>query len=138
MSELEQDTFYAVFAHVRLYAEDIIHVDVEFEGELTAAMLDEHKRVVFEYLSHWLEPGKRIGILFDVRRISLLKISPGVMQDNATNDPFQHIQKGVALLVKSKILQQIAMFYIRIYRPSVATRIFTDEDNARIWLKSLN
>lgn len=134
----EQDAFYAVFAHVRLNADCILHIEVEFEGELTAAMLDEHKRVIFDKLSAQLLAQKRIGILFDVRRISLLKIPPGVMRDNATNDPFQNIQKGVALLVNSKVLQQIAMFYIRIYRPTIPTKIFTEEENARKWLSSLS
>jgi hypothetical protein len=133
-----QDAFYAVFAHVRLNAENILHIDVEFEGELTAAMLDEHKRIVFEHFSPQFLPENRIGILFDVRHISLLKIPPGVMRENATNDPFQGVQKGVALLVNSKVLQQVAMFYIRIYRPTIPTKIFTEEDNARKWLNSLN
>ena len=133
----EQDAFYAVFAHVKLSADYILHIDVEFEGELTAAMLEKHKQLVFDHFSQQFDTSNRIGILFDVRRISLLKIPPAVMRDNATNDPFQNIQKGVALLVNSKVLQQIAMFYIRIYRPTIPTKIFTEEENARKWLNSL-
>jgi hypothetical protein len=134
----EQDAFYAVFAHVKLSADYILHIDVEFEGELTTTMLDKHKQLVFDKFSHQFDTSNRIGILFDVRRISLLKIPQAVMRDNATNDPFQNIQKGVALLVNSKVLQQIAMFYIRIYRPTIPTKIFTEEDNARKWLNTLS
>lgn len=133
----EQDAFYAVFANVSLNTDNILHIDIAFEGELTAAMLDEHKRIIFERFSHKLTKDIRIGVLFDSRRISLLKIPPAVMRNNATNDPFQDIQKGVALLVNSKVLQQIAMFYIRIYRPSIPTKIFIEEENARNWLNSL-
>lgn len=137
MQEQEQDVFYAVFGYVKMNEEFILHIDVQFEGELTLAMLNQHKQMVYDRFLQHVEAGKRIGVLFDVRRISILKVPSSVMRDNATNDPFLHAQKGVALLVKSRILQQVAMFYIRIYRPEINTRVFTDETNARKWLNSL-
>ncbi|MCU0435881.1 MAG: hypothetical protein MUC87_20660 [Bacteroidia bacterium] len=137
MSFSEAENFRAVFADVSLDAYGLLHVKVQFEGELTKDMLLEHKQVIFDRTRRHTEAGMKLKILFDVRHISLLQVPQTVMKDNATNDPFQHIQKGVALLVNSKLFQQIATFYIRIYRPSISTRVFTDEINARQWLQSL-
>lgn len=131
------DVFRAVFADVKAEENGLLHVQVKFEGELTREMLLEHKQLIFERTRHFTDTGKKLGVLFDVRQISLLKIPQTVMKENATDDPFLELQKGVALLVNSKLFQQVASFYIRIYRPTVATRVFTDEANARQWLLSL-
>ncbi|MCA6364564.1 MAG: STAS/SEC14 domain-containing protein [Bacteroidetes bacterium] len=129
--------FRAVFADVKTEENGLLHVQVKFEGELTREMLLEHKQIIFERTRHVIAAGEKLGVLFDVRQISVLKIPQTVMKENATEDPFLELQKGVALLVNSKLFQQIATFYIRIYRPSVATRVFTDEANARQWLLNL-
>lgn len=131
------DVFRAVFADVKAEENGLLHVQVRFEGELTREMLLEHKQIIFERTRHYTDTGKKLVVLFDVRQISLLKIPQTVMKENATDDPFLELQKGVALLVNSKLFQQVASFYIRIYRPTVATRVFTDEANARQWLLSL-
>jgi hypothetical protein len=137
MSVSGNDVFRAVFADVKTEEKGLLHVQVKFEGELTKEMLLEHKQIIYERTRKYTDAGEKLIVLFDVRQISLLKIPQTVMKENATEDPFLELQKGVALLVNSKLFQQIASFYIRIYRPTVATRVFNDEANARQWLLSL-
>lgn len=130
-------SFPAVFADVQLTADAILHVRVTADGELTVAMLAEHKQLIYERYQPLIADGLRMKILFDARQVSVLNVPPSVMRENTSNDPFEAAQVGVALLINSKILQHVATFYIRIYRPKIPTRVFVNKENAIQWLKTL-
>jgi hypothetical protein len=131
------NSFPAVFANVQLTTDAVLHVRLTFEGELTVAMLKEHKQLIYERYQPLLANGLRLKILFDARQVSILNVPPSVMRENTSNDPFEAAQAGVALLINSKILQRVATFYIRIYQPKIPTRVFVDEANAIHWLNTL-
>jgi hypothetical protein len=77
-----------------------------------------------------LTGGKRTPILVDVRR------SKGITREART---FLGNQTGsysaLAMLAGSPATQMIANFFIGLNRPSVPTQVFTDEEQARTWLR---
>ena len=77
-----------------------------------------------------LTGGKRVPIMADIRR------SKGMTQEARAffgnpNPPYS----ALAILADSPVTRMIANFFIGLNRPSVPTHVFTDEENARAWLR---
>jgi hypothetical protein len=111
---------------------NIIHVVVTKDFELTIDIVKAHNAQTL------LAIEKRIvGVLFDVRNITITKIPSEVMRYSSNNE-YAEFQTCFAMLINSRLMMQICSFYIRVFRPQVPTRIFTEELKALEWIRSMN
>jgi hypothetical protein len=80
-----------------------------------------------------LTGGRACPILVDTRRIR--SISNEAREHFAMRGRMAHVN-SIALLISSPVSRIIGNFYISLNRPSVPTRLFTDEEAALNWLRS--
>jgi hypothetical protein len=113
-----------------LYEDQILHVKVRIDGELTQDIVDAHNELSLQFTQ-----GRKVAVLFDLRDISILKIPNSVMRYWA--QPNQYTKEVIcfSVLLQGRFLYQLVSFYIRIFRPILPTRLFEDEGNALDWIQ---
>jgi SpoIIAA-like len=77
-----------------------------------------------------LTNGNRQPLLADIRKVKTLTREARVFFDNVT-DKFS----ALALLAGSPATQLMVNFFLGMSHPKVPTRMFTDEEKARAWLR---
>ncbi len=110
---------------------DILFADAQVDFEITLEMAMEFNQKAKEFIKD-----RKIYILFDGRNISISQISPSVMKYSSNND-HSNYQAAIALLIGGRVARGIANAYVRIFRPIIPTRLFTDEQEALNWLRQM-
>lgn len=119
-------------AEVTLHENNILRVKLLVDDEITLDMLKRYKAQVFEFLG----PDLRCGVLLDTRDVSLYRIKPEVLAYQSDNE-FSKFQTGMAVIVNNRVVKQLFAMYNLMYRPTVITKVFRDEETAIDWLTSL-
>jgi hypothetical protein len=110
---------------------DILFAEAQVDFEITLEMALEFNQKAVEAIN-----GRKVYILFDGRNISISQISPSVMKYSSNND-YSIYQAAIALLISGRVARGIASTYVRIFRPIIPTRLFTDEQEALNWLREM-
>ena len=111
----------------RIDADGIMHITYLPGVEQTVADAEENFRLGTAMWGEGPWP-----ILVDIRAVKFL--SREVRQYNSRPEVTRR-SKAVALLVESALSKIIANLFVTITKPTAPTRIFTDEAEARAWLK---
>jgi SpoIIAA-like len=119
-------------AEMRLEAGDFLYVRMLLDGDLTLEIVKEHNAVAAQFTNNI-----PVRVLVDTRDISLMSVPNDVMKYQSASE-YDRNQIGMAMLVSSRFSKNIISFYIRVFRPAVPTRLFTDEAQAREWLATLS
>lgn len=117
---------------VILTEDKILRIRLLIDDEITLEKTRQHYFKVHDYLGENL----RCGVLLDTRDVNLYRIKPEVMSYQADNE-FSKYPLGMAVLVNSRVVKQLFTMFNMVYRPTVVTRVFTDEELAKEWLRSL-
>lgn len=126
-------TYETLMAKVVLYAGNILHVRVKIDDKLTLDVVKVHNEVSEKF---HLEKGvKQVDVIFDLRDVSLFRVPNEVMRYWASPNAHTHFVRRMALVLDNRLHQQMANFYIRIFRPINLTRFFTNEHLALNWLQ---
>ncbi len=112
--------------------QDILHVVVTIDFELTIAIVKAHNEHALKVMGETIK-----GVLFDARNITITRIPNEVMRYSSDNE-YAKYQTCFAMLINSKLMMQVCSFYIRVFRPKVPTRVFTEETKALEWVRSMN
>lgn len=124
-------TLRTTMAEVRLENNYLLRIKLVLDDELTLEILKEHNEQVMAFVGE-----RRFAILFDMCDVSLFQVSTEVMRYQAHNE-YSKFQVGLAVLVKNQLLRQTVNFFIRVFRPSVPTRLFSQEQEALVWLQMM-
>jgi phage portal protein BeeE len=114
-------------------AGNILLIRMREDDELTNEMVFHHKRQIQN-----ITGGQKLGVLLDVREISLYKIPKEVIHTEFSHNDFTHQQTGLAILTTGKLVQHAIQRYILTQTPVTPTRLFVNETQALNWLKKLN
>ncbi|MGL4598074.1 MAG: hypothetical protein ACRCYO_11115 [Bacteroidia bacterium] len=131
-SDIPNFIFRSGMADVFEPEKDILHVIVTIDFELTIDIVKAHNEMTLKMLNEQVK-----GVLFDARNITITRIPNEVMRYSSDNE-YAEFQTCFAMLINSKLMMQICSFYIRVFRPKVPTRVFTEETKALEWVRSMN
>ncbi|MCU0435880.1 MAG: hypothetical protein MUC87_20655 [Bacteroidia bacterium] len=119
-------------AEVTISDDNILRVHLHRDDDISLEMLQRHNAQILDFMG----PNARCGVLVDTRDVSLYRLKPDVMTYQADND-YSKFQVGMAVIVDSIVVKQLFTMFSKVYRPTVVTRVFRDEGQAREWLISL-
>ena len=81
-----------------------------------------------------LDDGKPLPFLMDIRRARSLSREA---RNYFASDEAAQVFAATALLVSSPLSRAIGNFFLGLNKPKMQTRLFTDENEALAWLKSV-
>jgi len=81
-----------------------------------------------------LSSGARFAVLVDLREVRSQSSEARAL---LAGPEAARVSRAVALVIGSPLSRVIGNFYLRFNRPETPTRLFTSEEEARAWLKSL-
>lgn len=84
-----------------------------------------------------LTSGKKVKVLLDLRGLQFSYI-PSEVMDYMAKSAFNKYQEAVAILIEGLGQKLLGNFYMKIVKPDVQTKVFTCNNEALNWLKSIN
>jgi hypothetical protein len=84
-----------------------------------------------------LTSGKKVKVLLDLRGLQFSYI-PSEVMDYMAKSAFNKYQEAVAILIEGLGQKLLGNFYMKIVKPDVQTKVFTCNNEALKWLKSIN
>jgi hypothetical protein len=118
---------YTTTAGITLQDDGIVRILVKEGASIQLADVENHFRVI-ERLSE----GKKVLVLIDAR--VHYSMSAEARDYSAIYAPTSRL--ATAFITKSAAGKHIANLYMNFNRPSIPTRVFTDEAEAIAWLKT--
>lgn len=118
----------------------IAEVYVDDEGFVVVKILDKsdiEKKDVEKTgtLINKLTNGEKHYAIKDVRDINLGHVSMKAFQYHASNP--QNNKYAEAIVLNSVGIRLLANFYIKTFRPKVPTKVFTNFEQAKSWLREM-
>lgn len=83
-----------------------------------------------------LTNGGRYCTIFDARNITIGHVSSKAFRYHSINN-FNKNKMGEAIVLNSIGIRILANFYLNVFKPEVPTKIFTNFEEARKWLRKI-
>lgn len=122
-------SYSSLMANVTVYDDNLLHVKVMLDAELTLDIIKAHNEMSHAYLGEGV-----FDVLFDVRDVSLFRVPNNVLRYWAEPNEYSRYVGKMAILLTSKPHMQLVNFYIRFFRPVNPSRFFTEKANALSWI----
>lgn len=110
---------------------DFLQIIIKENSELTIENVTQH----FETVRLFTE-SKKVICLLDLTKIKFTHISSEVLNYMANNS-YDQYQKAVALIIEGLGQKILGNFYLRVVKPKVQTKMFTDKNEGVNWLKKM-
>jgi hypothetical protein len=124
-----EGSYSSLMANVTCYENNLLHVKVMLDEDLTLDIIKAHNQMSVDYLGEGT-----YNVLFDVQDVSLFRVPNNVLRYWAEPNEYSRYVNKMAILLKSKTHMQLANFYIRFFRPVNPSRFFTEKANALSWI----
>ena len=108
---------------------NLLVVKVNTDPELTLSNLDLNNQQTKEKLGE-----KVYKAIFDIRQLQFTHISPEVL-NYVADSPYGKYQSFEAFIIKGMGQKLLANFYMKVTKPKVNSRFFTNLDEAFEWLE---
>lgn len=120
---------YRVTRNAELWSDD---EEISWLVFLDEAEVEEEDAITIIQTASQTFVGERFVVLADIRQLK--SISNEARQYFSGGDA-ENLHLALAILVENTATRLLANFFINFHKPTRPTRIFTDEEQAREWLK---
>ncbi|GIV41350.1 MAG: hypothetical protein KatS3mg034_0660 [Vicingaceae bacterium] len=116
-------------ADIFIDAEDFLWIKWKENAEFTLEMAKKHESAIVE-----ISQGKKRLFILDVR-VNYSYVDPEARRYMAKSEPVNQLRHAQAILSNSLGARLMMNFYMKIDKPPVPMKLFSNEDAAKKWLK---
>jgi hypothetical protein len=111
--------------------DDYLEIIMSESAVLDLANVINHFETTREFTNY-----KKVGCVLDLKAIKFNHIPKEVMSYLA-NSKYNQYQLGVAIIIEGLGQKILGNFYLKVHKPKVQTKLFTNYNEAKVWLTKI-
>lgn len=119
-------------ADLKILSENTVEIKIHEDVELNL----ENVKQTFEQIRTY-NNAKKIKIILDLRTIQFSHIPSEVMEFMADSE-YNDCQIAIAFIIEGLGQKLLANFYLKVVKPVVQSKVFTNYNEAYKWIESIN